>query len=82
MPGGTPPARAGPLPGSWGDPGAFPRLEDLAMENNSLAGPLPERWGQPGSFPRVWRMCAGRRPLPAVHMLAAKEAGQCPGRGA
>lgn len=52
------------------------------MENNSLAGPLPERWGQPGSFPRVWRMCAGRRPLPAVHMLAAKEAGQCPGRGA
>lgn len=49
--------RAGPLPDTWGGPGAFPGLEDLALENNSLAGPLPEGWGQPGSFPRVWRMC-------------------------
>lgn len=41
---------AGPLPASWGSPGALPRLQSLALQNNSLTGAVPPSWWNPGAM--------------------------------
>lgn len=41
----------GSLPGGWGAPNAFPRLQILRLANNYFSGPLPGAWANPNAFP-------------------------------
>lgn len=43
----------GSLPGGWGAPGAFPRLQILRLASNYFSGPLPAPWAGPGAFPAM-----------------------------
>lgn len=36
---------AGPLPTTWGQPGALPLLQLLVLNSNSLSQTLPPSWG-------------------------------------
>ena len=41
----------GSLPGRWGAPNAFPRLQILRLANNYFSGALPAPWASPNAFP-------------------------------
>ena len=40
----------GSLPPEWGLIGAFPRLQILALQNNSFEGAVPGAWWRPGGM--------------------------------
>ena len=54
---------AGPLPPSWGNHTAFPRLWQLHLSQNSISGPLPDiAWGQPAAWPNLAQLDLSREP--------------------
>lgn len=44
---------AGTLPEAWASVGAFPALQQLAIDQLPINGTLPSAWANPGAFPAL-----------------------------
>eukprot|EP00887_Chlorella_sp_A99_P003887 scaffold11.g3887.t1 len=51
----------GPLLDQYGDPGAFPALQNMYLHDNNLTGRLPESFGDPGALPSLLLLRLDRR---------------------
>ena len=53
----------GELPDTWAAPGAFPRLQLLALSSAHLNSSLPASWGRSGAWPSLKELLLDRNQL-------------------